>query len=198
MGIVETMALTLGASWASGINLYAAISTLGLMGVLGWLDLPAQWQVLQNPLVIGVAVILYLVEFGIDKVPGLDTFWDGLHTFLRIPAAALLAYSAAADAGPVLGLAAGLVGGTLGTANHAAKAGLRLAINTSPEPFSNTAASLGEDGLVFGGLALAAAHPALFLAALVLWLVLLAWLLPKVWRFLRSAYRRLATRPVGR
>lgn len=193
MGVVETLAVALGASWASGINLYAAVATLGLFGRLGVIDLPAGWQVLENPLVIGAGALMYVVEFVLDKVPGVDSLWDGLHTFIRIPAGAVLAYAAVGDVDPSLALAAGLVGGGIATVNHATKAGLRLAINTSPEPVTNSLASVTEDATAVGGLWLAALHPELFVAALILWLLLLAWLLPKLWRFLRHGLGRLAT-----
>src|SRR4030042_1945565 len=121
--IVNTLGLTLGAAWASGINLYAAILCLGLLGVTGNIALPEQLHVLQNPIVIGAAGIMYLVEFFADKMPGVDTGWDTIHTFVRIPAGALLAAGAVGDVNPGVAVAAGILGGGLAAGSHALKAG---------------------------------------------------------------------------
>lgn len=190
MEVVSLIGMTLGASWASGINLYAAVTTLGLLGITEVVILPPGWEVLTHPLVILAGALMYLVEFTADKVPGGDSAWDAIHTFVRIPAGALLAFSAVHDIDPALGLAASLVGGSLSAANHSAKAGLRLAINTSPEPFSNWAASTAEDGISFTGVFLAIFYPVVFLVLLLFWIVLLLWLIPRVWRYVRMVYRR--------
>jgi hypothetical protein len=188
---IRTLALALGASWASGLNLYAAILALGAMHDLGRIELPPELRVLGDPLVLIAAGAMYLIEFVADKIPGVDSGWDALHTFVRIPAGAILAARALAPADPALMLAAGLLGGALAGVSHAAKASGRVLINTSPEPFSNWAASLGEDAAVFGGLWTAASHPLLFLLALAGFVALVLWLLPKLLRLLRRGVSRL-------
>lgn len=186
--ISQTLALTLGAGWASGINLYAAILVLGFLGLTGRMDLPEGLQVLSDPLVMMVAGFMYLAEFFADKTPGVDTVWDSFHTFIRIPAGALLAAGAVGDIGPGAELAAALAGGSLAAATHAAKAGARVLINTSPEPFTNWGASLAEDVAVVAGLLAAINHPLVFLALLAAFILLLIWLLPKLWRGVKRVF----------
>jgi hypothetical protein len=186
--LTETLALTLGAGWASGINLYATILVLGFLGATGRVDLPAGLDILSDPLVMLAAGVMYAVEFFADKVPGLDSAWDTVHTFIRIPAGAMLAAGAIGDVGPGAELAAALMGGGLAAATHAAKAGTRVLINTSPEPFSNWAASITEDVGVFAGLWTAVMHPAVFLVLLAVFLALLVWLLPKLWRGIKRIF----------
>jgi hypothetical protein len=196
--ITATIALTMGAAWASGINLYAAIATLGLLSVSGNLTLPPDLQALANPLVIGAACLMFAVEFVADKIPGIDTGWDTIHTFIRIPAGALLAAGAVGDVNPALSLAAALVGGTLAAGTHGMKAGTRLMINTSPEPVTNWTASILEDITVIGGIWMAVNHPWLFLTLLALFILLMIWLLPKLWRgilMLVNQIRRIFSRP---
>jgi len=192
--ITRTIALSMGAAWASGINLYATILMLGLMGNSGAIALPETLQIVQEPLVLWASAFMYAVEFFADKVPGVDSGWDSLHTFIRIPAGAALAAGAVGDVSPAVALAAALVGGSLTTATHAGKSGSRLLINTSPEPVSNWGASMGEDLAVVGGLWVALTHPAVFLLGLVVFIVLLIWLLPRIWylikRILSSIRRR--------
>lgn len=190
--LVQTIAITAGAAWASGINLYAVLLVLGLGGVTGGIVLPESLQLLQNPLVIAAAGLMYCVEFFADKTPGVDSAWDGLHTFVRIPAGALLAAGAMAEVSPEMQLVAGIFGGGLAAATHATKTGTRLLINTSPEPFSNWGASIGEDLMVFAGLWMALNHPWLFLGLLGLFIAVMIWLLPKLWRLIRSLGRRMA------
>ena len=191
--VIQTLALTMGVAWASGINLYAAIAMLGFGGSLGYIDLPADLQVLQDPSVIIAAGFMYCVEFMADKTPGVDTSWDALHTFIRIPAGALLAAGAVGDVAPALTVAAGIVGGGVSAATHATKAGSRVLINTSPEPFSNWAASIAEDVAVIAGLWAALTHPVLFLLAFVVFLLALIWLLPRIWHAARGVFRRLGS-----
>ena len=180
--ITNIIALTMGAAWAAGINLYAAIATLGILGVTGNMTLPPDLQVLANPLVIGAACLMFAVEFIADKMPGVDTGWDTIHTFIRIPAGALLAAGAVGDVDPAVSLAAALLGGALAAGTHGAKAGSRLLINASPEPFTNWTASIVEDIVVIGGIWAAVNHPWLFIALLALFILLLIWLMPKLWR----------------
>ncbi len=192
MDPVSMIALSLGAAWASGINLYAAVATLGLMGAGGYIVLPPELQILASPVVIAAAVLMYCVEFFADKIPGVDTGWDAIHTFIRIPAGAVLAAGAVGDVDPALAIAAGLVGGTLAAGSHLTKASARVAINASPEPFSNWTASLAEDVAVIAGLWLALHNPVLFLVLLAIFVALVAWLLPKLFRLARRLIARLA------
>jgi len=186
--LTQTLALTLGASWASGINLYATVLVLGFLGATGTIDLPAGLEVLSDPLVMFAAGAMYMVEFFADKVPGVDSAWDGLHTFIRIPAGALMAAGSVGDVGPAGDLAVALLGGAVAAASHATKSGTRLLINTSPEPFTNWTASVAEDLGVVGGLLLAVKHPAVFLVLLALFFILLIWLLPKLWRGIKRVF----------
>ncbi|MDQ6997239.1 MAG: DUF4126 domain-containing protein [Mariprofundus sp.] len=189
--IAGILALTMGAAWASGINLYAAILMLGLMGTTGNIDLPPGLEILTDPMVLMAAGVMYAVEFFADKIPGVDTGWDSIHTFIRIPAGAMLAAGAVGDITPALNLAAGIMGGGLAAATHATKAGSRALINTSPEPFSNWTASVTEDVAVIGGLWTALNHPTLFLALMFVFIVLMIWLLPKLWRALKTVFRKI-------
>ena len=185
------IALTLGVGWASGINLYAAVLALGMAGATGYADLPAGLEIVENPLVIGAAGLMYAVEFFADKVPGVDTGWDTLHTFIRLPAGALLAAGMFDDQSMGLELAAAIVGGGLAATSHAAKAGSRVLINTSPEPFSNWTASIAEDISVFGGVWLMLNQPWTFVGLLIVFLLLLVWLLPKLWRGIKVLFAKI-------
>ena len=192
MDLTQTIALGMGVAWASGINLYAALLMLGLMGATGNMQLPPGLEILQQPPVLMAAGFMYCVEFFADKVPGVDNGWDTVHTFLRVPAGAVLAATAVGDVSMAAQVAAAIVGGTLAGATHATKAGSRVLINTSPEPFSNWSVSLAEDVAVFGGLWAALHYPVLFLAVLAGFVVLMLWLLPKIWRGVRAVFRRLS------
>jgi len=192
MDPIHIIALSMGAAWASGINLYAAVFMLGYLGASGDIVLPPDLQVLSDPLVLLAAGLMYCVEFFADKTPGVDTAWDAIHSFVRIPAGAMLAAGAVAEVGPAAELAAALVGGTLAASSHVTKAGSRVLINTSPEPFTNWTASIAEDLAVIGGLWVALNHPWLFLVALVLFILLMAWLLPKLWRGIKALFNRIA------
>lgn len=183
--------MTLGASWASGINLYATIAMLGVMAVGGAVDLPPDLEVLQNPMVIAAAGFMYCVEFFADKFPGVDTGWDAIHTFIRIPAGALLAAGAVGEVEAPLQLAAAIVGGGMAATSHATKAGTRALINTSPEPVSNWTASVLEDVAVIMGLWAALNHPILFLCLLVVFILLAIWMLPKIWRLLKAMVNKI-------
>ena len=191
--LVTSLALVLGVGWASGINLYAAVAVLGFAGASGNIELPAELQTIQDPLVIGVACLMYVVEFFADKIPGVDSAWDTLHTFIRIPAGALLAANAAGDITPALEIGAGLIGGSMAMSSHLTKASTRVLINTSPEPFSNWGVSISEDALVFAGLWTMLNHPVLFLCLLFVFIVLVIWLLPKLWRLVRGIFRRVGS-----
>ena len=192
MDIASTTALTLGVAWASGINLYATMLMLGVLGATGGIVLPSELEVLANPWVIAAAAFMYAVEFCADKIPVFDSAWDAIHTFIRIPAGAVLAAGAVGPVDPSLQLVAGLLGGAITAGAHATKASSRLLINTSPEPFTNWGASIAEDVAVFAGLYAALHHPILLLAFLALFFALAIWLLPKLWRALKGGAARLA------
>jgi hypothetical protein len=190
--ILQMVALASLVAWASGLRLYLVVFALGLAGRYEYITLPPGLEVLSHPYVIIAAGILLTVEFFADKVPGLDTAWDAIHTFIRIPAGALLAAGATGDTLTALTVAAGLLGGTITAGTHFTKAGSRAALNTSPEPFSNWAASFTEEAMVLGGIWVAFQHPIVFLAALAVFIALAIWLLPKLWRFLRDIWRAIA------
>ena len=184
--IIKTIALTMGVAWASGINLYAAILVLGIMGATGNIDLPPDLMVLTDPLVIGAAGVMYVTEFFADKIPGVDTGWDTIQTFIRIPVGALLAAAAVGSVNPPVAIAAAILGGGMAASTHATKSGARVLINTSPEPFTNWTASLGEDIAVVVGLWTALYYPWLFVIFLIFFILLLVWLLPKIWKGVKA------------
>ena len=182
---LATLALVTGLGWTSGVRFYAVLFFLGLLQYTGLYVLPGELDVLAHPWVLAVSGLLFFTEFLADKVPGVDSLWDAIHTFIRIPGGALLAAAAVTEADPGLALAAGLLGGTVAAGAHLAKAGSRAMINTSPEPFSNWTASLTEDVLTLGALWTAFKFPLLFLTLLAAFLIVALWLLPRIWRALR-------------
>lgn len=186
--LIHSISLAMGASWASGINLYATIFVLGFSALNGAFVLPPELHVLSNPMVIGAAGFMYCVEFFADKVPGVDTGWDAIHTFIRIPAGALLAAGAMGDMGSAAQISAAILGGGLAAATHATKAGTRVMINTSPEPFTNWTASIAEDLTVFAGLWTALNHPVVFIVALIVFIIFMIWLLPRLWRGIKKVF----------
>ena len=188
METIDVIALTLGVAWASGINLYAAILVLGLMGSGGYTQLPESLTVLQDPLVLMAAGVMYFVEFFADKIPGVDTGWDAIHTFIRIPAGAMLAVGAAQglEINQAVELAAALVGGSLAATSHLTKASTRLVINASPEPVTNWTASIAEDLAVIAGLWASLNYPLAFVAFIVVFILLAIWLLPRLWRVIKG------------
>jgi Domain of unknown function (DUF4126) len=187
--LTATLAVTMGLAWASGINLYATLLTLGFLANSGNIDLPPDLQIVANPLVMVAAALMYFVEFFADKTPGVDTGWDAIHTFIRIPAGAMLAAGAVGDLNPAVEIAAALLGGSLAAGTHATKAGTRVLINTSPEPFSNWIASIGEDVAVVTGVWASINHPSAFLVALVLFVILMIWMLPRIWSGVKKVFR---------
>ena len=188
----QLIALAGALGWASGVRLYLVMLLTGLAGYLGWMELPQGLHLLAHPVVLGASGFMVFVEFFADKIPGLDSLWDVVHTVIRIPAGAALAAGVFGADSSAMGLAAALVGGTLAATSHAAKATSRAAINTSPEPFTNIGTSLVEDGLVPAGLWLAIAHPFVFIPLLALVLVLSIWLIRLCWRFLTQLFARVA------
>lgn len=190
MSIVETVALSAGLAWASGIRLYLVLFLAGLLARLGYLELPEPLSVLSHPLVLGASGAMLVVEFIADKVPAIDSTWDALHTFIRIPAGAFLAAAALGTADPAWVAAAAILGGSIAAGAHLMKAGGRALINTSPEPISNMLASTTEDLLVPVGLFTAIVAPVAFLIGLAAFALLSAWLLPKLWRGIRGVSAR--------
>ena len=186
--LLATLALAMGASWASGINLYAVLLVLGIGGSTGNIDLPSELLFLEDPLVIGAAGLMYVVEFFADKTPGVDTGWDAIHTFIRIPAGAMLAAGTVGDVTPALEIAAGILGGGAAATSHTTKAGTRLLINTSPEPVTNWTASITEDILVIAGLWTALNYPVIFLVLFVAFIILSIWLIPKLWYLIKAVF----------
>jgi len=189
----QLIALAAALGWASGLRLYAVLFITGALGWLGWVDLPGGLTVLSHPLVLGASGFMCFVEFFADKIPGVDSLWDFIHTFIRIPAGAAIAASVFGDSGGAMMLAAAIVGGGLAAGSHLAKAGSRAAINTSPEPFTNWTASFAEDFGVGLLIWLAFAHPLIALLVVAALLVLAAWLVPKLWRALRRLFARLGS-----
>lgn len=188
---VSTLAISALLAWASGLRLYLAVLLLGLLTRFGLITPPGDLTWLGHHWVIGVAGVLSFVEFFADKIPGVDTLWDALHTFIRIPAGAGLAAAAVGFDQQTAAIVTGLLGGTIASGTHLTKSGARAMINTSPEPFSNWVASFAEEGLVIGGIWMALLQPAVFLALLALFLLMMLWLLPKVWRGVRRVAARL-------
>ncbi len=188
----QLLALAAALGWASGFRLYAVVFLTGLAGWMGWVALPPGLQVLQHPAMLGASGFMLFVEFFADKIPGVDSLWDLVHTVIRIPAGAALAAGALGADSSTMATVAALLGGTLAATSHATKMTTRAAINTSPEPFSNIGMSLVEDGLVVGGLWLATTHPVLFGIALAIALVLMVWLLVVLVKFLKALLQRLA------
>ncbi|MDB5732136.1 MAG: hypothetical protein JWQ03_2031 [Variovorax sp.] len=186
----QLIALAGAIGWASGVRLYLVVLLTGLAGYLGWVPLPGGLQLLAHPVVIAASGFMVFVEFFADKIPGLDSLWDMVHTVIRIPAGAALAAGVFGADHTAMGLVAALVGGGFAATAHAAKATTRAAINTSPEPFTNVGASLVEDSMVPASLWLAVAHPLVLIVLLAVVLVLSVWLIRKSWRFLRGLLGR--------
>lgn len=190
---ISGLAWASGLGWASGLRLYATVCVVGLLGRYGYVHLPAGLAVLTHPWVIACAAAMLCVEFLADKIPLVDSAWDGVHTFIRIPAGALLALGVIDSSDPVVMTLYALLGGGLAGGVHFAKAGGRALINTSPEPYSNWVASFGEEGLWALGLWLMLAHPTLFLLGMALFILFLLWLLPKLWRGVCLVWRRVVS-----
>lgn len=186
------LALAAALGWASGFRLYAAVFLVGAMGAAGWIPLPPGLHVLQHPAVLVASGFMLLVEFFADKVPWLDSAWDAVHAFIRIPAGALLAAGALGADNATMGVVAGLMGGSLAATSLATKMTTRAAVNTSPEPFSNWLLSFFEDGLVVAVVWLATQHPLWFGVALLVMLLVSALLLVVLFKFLRAVWCRLA------
>jgi hypothetical protein len=183
--VIQILGLALGAAWTSGINLYATVAVLGLLQHYNLARLPGGLHVLDNWIIIGMALFLYAIEFVADKIPYVDTVWDAVHTFIRVPAGAVLAAAATSDINPAVQVLALLLGGGLALSTHGTKATMRAAANTSPEPVTNWLLSIIEDIFALGAIVLAALHPVAILVIILIFLLILAWILPKVWRRVR-------------
>jgi len=192
MNPLETLSLVLGAGFASGLNLYATVATLGLLQRFGVIQLPEHLRVLSHPAVLGIAVVLYLLEFLADKVPYIDSIWQALHTFIRPPAAALLAFGATAAAPDVWRWGAALLAGGIALTSHGTKASARAAVNLSPEPLSNWALSFGEDVLSVWVVWFATAHPKAAIIVVTILVGISLFLLYHLFRFLRRTFQKLA------
>lgn len=191
MNPIETLGLALGAGFSSGLNLYATVATLGILERFGVIHLPSSLHALSHPAVLTIAVVLYLVEFFADKVPYVDTIWDAVHTFIRPPAAALLAYTAAGAAPAEWRWGAALLAGGVALTSHGTKASARAAVNTMPEPFSNWVLSLGEDVLAVWLAWMATAHPVATTVIVSALVAISLYLLFHLFRFARRAFQRL-------
>src|SRR5712692_5911789 len=191
MNPIETLGLALGAGFSSGLNLYATVATLGLLQRFGVLHLPPGLQILSHPWVLAIAIALYLLEFFADKIPYFDTFWDAIHTFIRPPAAALLAFAAAGAAPPEWRWGAALIAGGVALTSHGTKASARAAVNTTPEPFSNWLLSFGEDALAVWLTWMATVHPTATIIVVAFLILLAGYLLFHLFRFLRRSLQRL-------
>ena len=186
------LAQSMGGAWTSGVNAYATCAALGLLGRYGGIELGGSLIVLESWWVIVPAVVMYVAEFFADKVPWLDSTWDAAHTFVRVPAGALLAASVYSESGAAVQVAALLAGGALAGEAHALKAGTRALINASPEPLTNWTASIAEDSAVIGGILFAVNHPVYFVGLLAVIVVVGATALHRMWRSVRPLFRRTA------
>jgi len=188
MEVLGNLGVLLGSSWASGVNLYLTIAGLGIADKLGLINLPGNLDAISNPLVIAVAISMYLVEFFADKIPLVDSAWDSIHTFIRPVGGAALSYMAMANIGPVAQIPAALISGTVAMDSHLTKATTRVAINTSPEPVTNSIASVSEDALVVGALWMIVNHPVIAGILVILFILFSIWFLKMMFRFVKKVF----------
>ncbi|MFC1708554.1 DUF4126 domain-containing protein [Candidatus Omnitrophota bacterium] len=189
MEALSSLGIVFGSSWASGVNLYLTIAGLGIAGRFGWITLPGNMDAVSHPLVILVAILIYAVEFFADKIPLVDSVWDSVHTFIRPIGGAALAYMAMADINPAVQMPVALLSGAVAMDSHLTKATTRLAINTSPEPITNSVASVTEDGLVLGMLWLIINHPIVATIGVILFILFSIWFLKKMFKFVKKVFR---------
>jgi len=189
MEILNSLGIVAGSSWASGVNLYMTIAGLGIAHRMHWVTLPGNMDTLSHPLIIGLAIIMYGVEFVADKIPYFDSIWDSIHTFIRPLGGAAMGYMALGDAGQVAQMAAAVLTGTVALDSHLTKATTRVVINTSPEPFSNSIASITEDVSVAGVLVLIMKHPIIAAILVVLFIIFSIWFLRTMFRFVKKIFR---------
>ena len=190
MSPLETLGFALGTSFASGLNVYATVAAAGFFQRMGWVDLPASLDILSHPLVMGIAATMFVIEFIADKIPLVDSAWDAVHTFIRPPAAALLAYSSFGTVDETWKLGAALIAGSVALTSHGAKASARAAANTSPEPVSNWLLSFGEDAVAISLSWLAATHPVLTGAIVIVLVLIATFVIWKLFGFFRRAIRK--------
>ena len=183
---LETIGRTLGFSLAAGVNLYATVAILGLASRFGWVALPEQFHIFNNDWIIGLAGVLYVVEFVADKIPWVDSLWDSVHTLIRPVGGALIAVASMGDLSPGMQGVVALLGGTIAASAHVTKAGTRVAANASPEPFSNWILSFLGDGFVIGLAVIALKYPLIALGVSVTILILIVLILRTFWRWLRG------------
>lgn len=195
MEIYQTLSFLVGSSFLSGWNAYATIGFLGLFGRLGWLHLPESLNGITHPLVFVIALLLFLVEFFADKIPAVDSVWDAVHTFIRIPAGALLAYAAVGPMDPALKIAAGLLGGSLAFTAHATKSSVRAMANMSPEPISNWVLSFSQDGILLVMIWIMVHLPFLLLTLVALFLIFFFWFSRKIFRSFTKLFGKTPTTP---
>jgi hypothetical protein len=188
---LTTLGIAMGSAWFSGINLYATVVTLGLLQKFTFVKLPGEMSMLSNGWVLGAAGAMYAIEFFADKIPAVDSAWDAIHTFIRVPAGAIMAAASFADFDPTVKTIAMLVGGSVALGSHGLKASTRLAANTSPEPVSNIALSLGEDIFTFAGVTLLAFHPVVMLVVVIFLIILAIWLVPKIYRAIKRMMNKI-------
>ncbi|HMM78895.1 MAG TPA: DUF4126 domain-containing protein [Pyrinomonadaceae bacterium] len=198
MDWLSTLSLALGSAWTSGINLYATVSVLGLLQKFGGVKLPGGLEALDNWWIIGIAGGLYIVEFAADKIPYVDSVWDVVHTFIRVPAGAVVAYAATSQMDPTVTISAALLGGGLALASHGTKTAARVTANLSPEPVSNWTLSIVEDIIAFVGTLLAVFAPILVVILLILFLIGFLWFLPKIIRRLARMLRAVSAYVSGK
>ncbi len=192
MDIANNLGILLGGTWASGVNLYLTVAGLGIADRMHWVELPGTMDTISNPLIIAAAVLMYVVEFVADKIPYFDSVWDSIHTFIRPVGGAALGYLAATDLGPAAQTLTAVLGGSVALSSHLAKASTRVAVNTSPEPITNSVASVTEDGLVFGVLWLIVKHPIIAGIIAVVLIVLTVILLRMMFKFIKKVFRFLS------
>lgn len=188
MSTVQMVSLLLGSSWSAGINLYLTIAGLGIAHRLHWLQLPGELSILSHPIIIGLAALLYAIEFFADKFPYVDSVWDSIHTFIRPVGGLVIAYMAMSGAEPVIQMATALVCGTIALDSHLTKATTRVAINTSPEPVTNSVASVTEDVSVLGAMYLIINHPVVLSILVIIFIIFSFWFLTKMWKFLSQIF----------
>ncbi|MGB2600852.1 MAG: DUF4126 domain-containing protein [Candidatus Omnitrophota bacterium] len=188
MNFLSGLGLVLGGSWASGVNLYLTVAGLGIAGRLGLIDLPGSLDILTHPLIIIVAVLLFIVEFFADKIPLVDSAWDSVHTFIRPVGGAAIAFMATSDNAAAMQMAVAMIGGTVALDSHLTKATTRVAINTSPEPFTNITASVTEDGLVLVALWLMMKHPVIATILVISFIIFSIWFLRVMFSFLKKVF----------
>ena len=188
MEAINSIGILLGSSWASGVNLYLAIAGLGIAQRMEWVNLPGNMDSLSNWGVIGVAVVLFAVEFVADKIPVVDSAWDSVHTFIRPLGGAAMGYLATANIGPAIQIPVALLTGSVAADSHLTKATTRAAINTSPEPFTNSIASITEDSLVVGILFLIINHPVIAAISVILFIIFSFWFLKVMFKFLKKVF----------